>query len=121
MPCILLSCLAAFAACNPPPPGATTRNPSPVSGTAARESSKTDNEGQASAAPSPTGRGTGDRAQATKGSLPEAMSAAGSAAPAPRADSPAQAQGRRTLSTAFVRVGPDGRLTVELRNGRAIV
>ncbi|MET1110865.1 MAG: hypothetical protein ABWX67_04980 [Allosphingosinicella sp.] len=42
-------------------------------------------------------------------------------APAPRADSPAEAQGRRTLSTAFVRVGPDGHLTVELRNGDAIV
>jgi hypothetical protein len=39
----------------------------------------------------------------------------------PRADSPAEAQGRRTLSTAFVMVGPDGHLTVELRDGRAIV
>jgi hypothetical protein len=37
------------------------------------------------------------------------------------ADSPAEAQGRRTLSTAFVRVGPDGHLTVELRDGRAMV
>lgn len=42
-------------------------------------------------------------------------------ASAPRADSPAEAQGRRTLSTAFVRVGPDGHLTVELRNGSAMV
>ena len=42
-------------------------------------------------------------------------------APAPRADSPAEAQGRRTLSTAFVMIGPDGHLTVELRDGRAIV
>jgi hypothetical protein len=37
------------------------------------------------------------------------------------ADSPAEAQGRRTLSTAFVMVGPDGHLTVELRDGRAMV
>jgi hypothetical protein len=42
-------------------------------------------------------------------------------APAPRGDSPAEAQGRRTLSTAFVRVGPDGHLTVELLDGRAMV
>lgn len=40
---------------------------------------------------------------------------------APRADSPAEAQGRRTLSTAFVRMGPDGHLTVELRDGSAMV
>jgi len=37
------------------------------------------------------------------------------------ADSPAEAEGRRTLSTAFVRVGPDGHLTVELHDGRAMV
>lgn len=42
-------------------------------------------------------------------------------ASAPRADSPAEALGRRILSTAFVRVGPDGHLTVELNNGRAMV
>lgn len=42
-------------------------------------------------------------------------------APAPLADSPAEAQGRRTLSTAFVRVGPDGHLTVELHNGHVLV
>lgn len=37
------------------------------------------------------------------------------------ADTPAEAQGRRTLSTAFVRLGPDGYLTVELRDGRVMV
>lgn len=42
-------------------------------------------------------------------------------ASARRADSPAEAEGRRTLSTAFVWVGPDGYLTVELRDGRAMV
>jgi hypothetical protein len=44
-----------------------------------------------------------------------------SPASAPQADSPEEAQGRRTLSTAFVRIGPDGHLTVELRNGRTMV
>ena len=39
--------------------------------------------------------------------------------PAKAADTPAEAEGRRTLSAAFVRVGPDGRLTVERRDGRA--
>jgi len=61
--------------------------------------------------PGPETAGPSDRAQAAQGSP----------APAPRADSPAEAEGRRTLSTAFVRVGPDGHLTVELRDGRAMV
>jgi hypothetical protein len=77
------------------------RNPSLVPVTAARESSGTHMEGQ--------------------GPIPEPVSAAENPAPARRADSPAEAQGRLTLSTAFVRVGPDGHLTVELRDGRAIV
>lgn len=50
----------------------------------------------------------------------EAISAAEHPAPAPPADSPAAAQGRRILSTAFVRVGPDGDLTVELHNGQTL-
>lgn len=33
----------------------------------------------------------------------------------------AKAQGRKALSTAFVRVGADEHLTVELRDGRAVV
>jgi hypothetical protein len=53
--------------------------------------------------------------------MPEPVSAAENPAPALPADSPAEAQGRRTLSTAFVMVGPDGHLTVELRNGRVLV
>jgi hypothetical protein len=96
MPCLLLPWIAALAACNPPPKEATMRNPSPVPGAA-------------------------DRAQAAEGPTPEPVSAAANSAPAPRADSPAEAEGRRTLSTAFVRVGPDGHLTVELRDGRAMV
>ena len=41
--------------------------------------------------------------------------------PAGFGDSPAEAEGRRTLSTAFVRMGPDGHLTVELRNGQVLL
>ena len=77
------------------------RKPSLVPVTAARESTVTHAEGQ--------------------GSIPEPVSAAEDTAPAPGADSPAEAEGRRTLSTAFVRVGPGGHLTVELRDGRTIV
>ncbi len=93
MPCLLLPCSAALVACNPPPKEATMHNPSPVPGAEARKS------------------------QPAQGSLPEPVSAAAK----PAADSPAEAQGRRTLSTAFVRVGPDGHLTVELVDGRAMV
>lgn len=79
------------------------RNDRPVPGTAARGSRETNTEGHA------------------QESLPEPVSAAENPAPAKRADSPVEAQGRRTLSTAFVMMGPDGHLTVELRNGRALV
>lgn len=39
----------------------------------------------------------------------------------PMTDTPAEVLGRRTLSTAFVRAGPDRHLTVELLDGRVIV
>ncbi len=42
-------------------------------------------------------------------------------APSRRADSPAEAEGRRTLSTAFVRLGAGEYLTVELRDGSSVV
>jgi hypothetical protein len=121
MPSLLLPCIAALVACNPPPKEAAMRNPSPVPESAARESREANMEGNGSAAPGPAGRGIGDDAQAAQGPRPEPVSAAENHAPAQRADSPAEAQGRRTLSTAFVRVGPDGHLTVELRDGRAMV
>lgn len=121
MLCILLPCIAAFVAWNPPPKEAAMRNHRPVPETAARASRETNTQGHGPAAPSPTGRGAGDRAQAHQGSLPEPVFAAEEPAPAPRADSPAEAQGRRTLSTAFVRVGPGEHLTVDLRDGRAMV
>jgi len=56
-----------------------------------------------------------------QGSIPEPEFAAATPAPAVRADSPAEAEGRRTLSTAFVRMSPGGHLTVELRTGQAVV
>jgi hypothetical protein len=98
---ILLPCFAALVACTPSPQETTMRKPNLVPVTASRESSGTHTEGQ--------------------GSIPEPVSAAENPAPSLRADSPAEAEGRRTLSTAFVRMGAGGHLTVELRDGRAIV
>lgn len=71
--------------------------------------------------------GSGATGQAAQGPIPEPVSAAGTLAPGTRpgpgrqTDSPAEAQGRRILSTAFVRVGPDGHLTVERRDGQMLV
>lgn len=62
-----------------------------------------------------------DSKTAAQGPIPEAVSVTANTAPALPVDSPAQANGRRILSTAFVRVGPDGHLTVTLRNRSIIV
>ena len=88
---VLLSFAAALAACTPSPQETAMQSPSPDPVTTAQGSSGAGSDGQAPGAPI----------------LP--------------ADSPAEAQGRRTLSTAFVMMGPDGHLTVELRNGRVLV
>ncbi|HEX8622866.1 MAG TPA: hypothetical protein VF718_12945 [Allosphingosinicella sp.] len=100
---ILLSFAAALAACTPSPQESAMHSPSPDPGTT---------EGS-----SGSGAGRGAAAEPS----PEPASAAGNSSPAAPADSPAEAEGRRTLSTAFVMVGPDGRLVVELRDGRMLV
>lgn len=96
-------------------------SPSPASGPIAQGSSRPASDGQSSGVPTPTRRVAGDQERAALGPIPDSVSAAENPLPAPRADSRAEAQGRRTLSTAFVMVGPDGRLTVELRDGRVLV
>lgn len=95
--------------------------PSPDPATAAQGSSEAGSGRQASGASEPTRRGAANPERAAVGPTPEPVSAAENPAPPLPADSPAEAEGRRTLSTAFVMVGPDGRLTVELRNGRVLV
>ena len=57
---------------------------------------------------------------ATVGPIPEAVPVTESPLPAVT-ESPAEAQGRRILTTAFVRLGPDGYLAVDVRDGRTIV
>ena len=51
---------------------------------------------------------------------PEPKAIAMKSASGPRGDSPAEAQGRRILSTAFVRLGAGEHLTVELHNGHVL-
>ena len=103
---ILLPVLAMLAACAPSPEKAAMRSPTPVSGTTVQSSSAPNG----SVAPSERRAGNPDPGAVAKG-----------AAAKPLAGSPAEALGRRILSTAFVRVGPDGHLTVELHDGHVLV
>lgn len=57
----------------------------------------------------------------TASSSTKPVAATTGAVPGPLTDSPAEALGRRILSTAFVRVGPDGHLTVDLHDGHTVV
>ncbi len=105
------------------------RNLNPVPATVAQGSSEVTPGSHGLATSGMAGQDLGNRGQAAQGPIPEAVSAAENPAPTPAApsapalpvDSPIEALGRRTLSTAFVRVGPDGHLTVELRSGRVVV
>ena len=78
-------------------------------------------ERQPPAEPGASGEGAPKTAQAAQAPIPEAVAAEDNPLPVRQTDTPAAAQGRRTLSTAFVMVGPDGRLTVALRDGRVLV
>lgn len=122
---ILLLCFTAFAACTPSPQDAAMRKSSPDPETIMPGSSEARSEDWPLAAADPTGQDAGDRAHAAQGPIPEPISAAENPvsipAPAIPADVPAEALGRRIVSTAFVMVGPDGHLTVELRNGHVLV
>ena len=101
---------ALLVACTPSPEETAMRSPGPAG-----------SKEEAGAAPDPAGSAAGDPRGAAVGPVPEPVAATENPLPAARRDSPAEAEGRRTLSTAFVRVGPDGRLTVELRNGRVLL
>jgi hypothetical protein len=76
---------------------------------------------EASPAPDLPNRATKTEEHPAQLPIPEPVSAAQNPALGGRPDSPAEAEGRRILSTAFVRVGPDGYLTVELHDGRVLV
>ncbi|HEX9965297.1 MAG TPA: hypothetical protein VGB04_09990 [Allosphingosinicella sp.] len=89
--------------------------------TTAQGSGEKGSNGQASRALNPSGQAAAEPGRAALGPIPEPVPVTENPVPDPPADSPAEAEGRRTLSTAFVRVGPDGRLVVELRSGRVLV
>ena len=101
------------------------RSSTPAKGTAVQSAAQHNLDAQGSAASNVARQNAGGPERAAVAPSPEPVSAAANPLPAARADkpadSPAEAQGRRTLSTAFVRVGPDGHLTVELRGGRVMV
>jgi len=69
----------------------------------------------------PAGSGAGGQDRAALGPSPEPISAAENLAPALPRDTPDAARGRRILSTAFVMLGPEGHLSVELRDGRPLM
>lgn len=118
---ILLPFSAVFAACTPAPQDAVLHNVAPVPENTARVSSGALSGDRTSLTPSSARQTAGRGEQAMQGPSPDAVSAAENSAPAMPEDQPAEALGRRTLSTAFVMVGPDGHLTIELRSGRVLV
>lgn len=110
----LLPALAALAACTPPPQDAAMRKPGPTPAPASAPAVSA----PVPASAAPDGFGPQD---AALGPVAVPVSAAENALPTGPADTPAEALGRRTLSTAFVMIGPDGHLTAELRDGRVLV
>lgn len=119
---ILPSLAAALAACTSAPQETLVQSSSRNAATSSDGLSKpeyaTETSGNAS---DRLGMVAQSQERAAVGPGVEPVSAAENPLSAPPADSPAAARGRRTLSTAFVRVGADGHLTVELHNGRALV
>ena len=114
---VLLIFGAALAACTPSQDDAMRSKASP---TAAEGSAKAGSPA-AGATATPVQAGAAPEQRAALGPIAEPVSAAENPLPVPPTDSAAEAVGRRTLSTAFVRVGPDGRLTVVLRDGRTLL
>ena len=111
---------AALAACAPAPQESAMRGSSHDPGITSESASRAGFDASGGAMDM-TERVAGKPQQAALGPVPEPVSAAENPVPALPADSSREAQGRRTLSTAFVRVGPDGVLTVTLRNGSVLV
>ncbi len=134
---MLLPFSTALATCTPSPQDDVMHNSIPVPATAGQGSREGTSGNQGAAASAMAGQDAGARGQAAQGPIPEPVPVTGSFAPGPApaasatpasepapaklADSPVEALGRRILSTAFVRVGPDGHLTVELHDGQILV
>ena len=117
----MLAVSSMLVACTPSPQKAAMPSSTPVSTTIRPDSGKTAAKTQDSIAPGSVSRGTAYPEQAARASVSAPISVAGDLAPRRHADLPEAALGRRIVSTAFVRVGPDGHLTVELHDGRVLV
>ena len=93
---------AALAACAPAPPDAAVRTVGPVAGAAQAA------DGSVAAT------------AAARAPVPEPVSAAENPYPGSATNRDREAQGRRILSTAFVRLGPGEHLLVTLRDGQVL-
>ncbi|MCW3796687.1 hypothetical protein OMW55_02550 [Sphingomonas sp. BN140010] len=100
---LLLPAAAALAACTAAPQNDAMTSPT-----------------SPSQAPASSAQEKSQRAGAAVAPSQEPVSAAANPLPARQVDAAAAAEGRRALSTAFVRVGPDGLLTVEKRGGQVL-
>ena len=118
---ISLPISAMLAACTPSSQKDAMASPSPDSEHIFQNSSISSPTGDRSGASDLSGRDLGDGEPVDLGPAPASVAVAKNAALDRLAGSPEAAVGRRILSTAFVRLGPDGHLTVELRNGRVVI
>lgn len=118
---LLPSISAMLAACTPSSQKAAMPSPSPVSGAPLQSSSTSNPAGHGTVSANSGGRGAIRPDQADSAPTSEPATVIGSTDQGPLADSPAEALGRRILSTAFVRAGSDGHLTVELSDGRVLI
>lgn len=121
---IMTSCVWALAACTLSPQDVAMLKPTPAARTAVLIASEAEPHVEVAATSSPVVQDAESRAHAAQGPIPKPVSASENLVTpmsTRSTDSPAEALGRRTLSTAFVMVGPDGYMTVELHNGNLLV
>lgn len=118
---ILPSLTAALVACACSPQETDMHSSDPSPRTNAQSLSETAHGGQGQDTPPPAEQGAGFQPRLSEGPIPASGTAAKNPLAPPPADSTAEQEGRRTLSTAFVMIGADAYLTVGLHDGRVIV
>ena len=118
---LLLPIAVALAACTPPSEQAAMRDHSPARGADAKGLNSPPAEQGRPSSDHVIAPANGDPRRAAVAPMPAPVPVTEHPLPAASPDSPTEAQGRRILSTAFVRVGPDGRLTVTLRDGHVLL
>ena len=96
------------------------RDPDTANASTSARETKSANEASIMSSSSLAGGGAGKEPAALNAGPGQTPGAETSATAQPP-DSPAEARGRRILSRAFVMMGPDGRLSLELHGGRSLV